>query len=142
MGREQLNKFAGQIKQVMTATVVNERGRSARFCCRERVITPYRLALSLVASCATMRVESLADIPRSFNALFGTSVAYKPFHNQLAKWHFRDFMRAVVSMILAQWVVRGLSAGSRGAFSEFGRIVIQDGSSFAMKDALREHYPG
>lgn len=142
MGREQLNKFARRIKQVMTPAVVNELGRSARFCRRERVITPYRLALSLVASCATMRVESLADIQRSFNALFGTSVAYKPFHNQLAKWHFRDFMRALVSMILAQWVVRVLSARSHGAFSEFARIVIQDGSSFAIKDALREHYPG
>jgi hypothetical protein len=35
-----------------------------------------------------------------------------------------------------------LSVGTRGAFSEFRRIVIQDGSSFAVKDALCKHYPG
>jgi len=37
--------------------------------------------LSLPAGCATMRVETLVDFQRTFNALFGTTVAYKPFHN-------------------------------------------------------------
>ena len=142
MGRRDLSNFARLFKRVMTPETVNELGRAVRFCHRERVITPYRLSLSLLASCATMRVESLADIQRCFNALFGTTVAYKPFHNQLAKWHFGDFMRELVSVILEQWVVRVLSADQRGAFREFGRIVIQDGSSFAVKDALKEHYPG
>lgn len=142
MGRGDLSNFARRFKRVMTPRTVNELGRAVRFCHRERVITPYRLALSLLASCATMRVESLADIQRCFNALFGTTVAYKPFHNQLAKWRFADFMRELVSVILTQWVVRVLGAGTRGTFSEFGRIVIQDGSSFAVKAALREHYPG
>ena len=128
MGRGDLSNFARRFKRVMTPETVNELGRAVRFCHRERVITPYRLALSLLASCATMRVESLADIQRCFNALFGTTVAYKPFHNQLAKWHFGDFMRELVSVILEQWVVRVLSADQRGAFREFGRIVIQDGS--------------
>jgi hypothetical protein len=142
MGREQLSKFVNQFKRVMSPERVNELGRTVRFCRRERVITPYRLAVSLLASCATMRVESLADIQRCFNALFGTTVAYKPFHNQLAKWRFGGFMRELVSVILEQWVVRVLSVGTRGAFSEFRRIVIQDGSSFAVKDALCKHYPG
>lgn len=142
MGHGELSKFVNRFKRVMTPETVNELGRAVRFCHRERVITPYRLALSLLSSCATMRVESLADIQRCFNALFATTVAYKPFHNQLAKWRFGDFMRELVSMILEQWVVRVLSAGNRSAFSEFARIVIQDGSSFSVKDALREHYPG
>jgi hypothetical protein len=131
-----------RFKKVMAPSTVNALGRMVRFSHRERVITPYRLAVSLLASCATMQVGSLADIQRCFNALFGTQVAYKPFHNQLAKWRFGDFMRELVSVILAQWVVRVLSAGHRGAFSEFGRIIIQDGSSFAVKDTLRDHYPG
>lgn len=142
MGRGELSRFVGRFKRVMAPSAVNTLGRAVRFSHRERVITPYRLALSLLASCATMRVGSLADIQRCFNALFGTQVAYKPFHNQLAKWRFGDFMRELVSVILTQWVVRILSAGHRGAFSEFGRIIIQDGSSFAVKEALREHYPG
>jgi len=142
MGRKHLNNFVKQFKRVLSPEAVNGLGREVRFCHRERVITPYRLGLSLLSSCATMKVETLADIQRCFNAMFGTSVAYKPFHNQLAKWRFGDFMRELVSLLLEQWVVRVLSAEARGAFGEFRRIVIQDGSSFALKAALREHYPG
>ena len=35
-----------------------------------------------------------------------------------------------------------LQPTARGPLGEFGRIVIQDGCSFAVKDALREQYPG
>ena len=35
-----------------------------------------------------------------------------------------------------------LQPTARGPLGEFGRILIQDGCSFAVKDALREHYPG
>lgn len=142
MGRQNLNKMAERFKRVLHAERVNELGRRVRFCQRERVITPFRLGMSLLVSCATMRVETLADIQRCFNALFGTTVAYKPFHNQLAKWRFGEFMRELVSVVLSQWTVQVLRADARGAFREFKQIFIQDGSSFAVKEALREHYPG
>ena len=90
-------------------SVVNDLGRDVGFCFRERVITPYRLVLSLLAGHAMGKVETLADIQRQFNALFATTVAYKPFHNQLAKRSFPDFMRQVLSTILQQWVVEVLA---------------------------------
>ena len=142
MGPRHLNKFVRRFKRVLSPHTVNQLGRDMQFSHRERVITPYRLALSLLASCAMMRVQSLADIHRCFNALFATTVAYKPFHNQLAKRQFAEFMRELLSMILTHWVVRVLGVQPGGAFSEFGRIVIQDGTSFGVKDTLREHYPG
>ena len=142
MGPGNLNNFVDQFKRVLSEPSINSLGRLTRFCQRERVITPYRLAMSVLASCATTRVQTLADIQRHFNALFDTTVAYKPFHNQLAKRQFADFMRELVAMIIERWTVRVLQARAGGAFSEFGRILIQDGSSFAVNDALAEHYPG
>ena len=139
MGQRDLNSWMRRFKQVLGSERVNALGRSVRFCQRERVITPHRLAMSLLSACATMRVESLADVQRCFNALFGTAVAYKPFHNQLAKWRFGDFMRELVEMMLKHWVVRVLRIQGDGAFSEFRHIVIQDGSSFALKEALAEY---
>ena len=88
---------------MLSQTRLNDLGRRVGFCYRERLITPYRLVLSLLASHATGSVETLADIQRQFNALFGTTVAYKPFHNQLAKRSFKDFMREVLDVILQQW---------------------------------------
>ncbi len=69
MGQGNLNKFVSRFKRVLSPKTVNGLGRAVRFCRRERVITPYRLALSLLASCATMRVETLADIQHTFNAM-------------------------------------------------------------------------
>ena len=82
MGPGNLSHFVGQFKRVLSQRSINSLGRLTGFCQRERVITPYRLAVSLLGSCATVRLESLADMQRHFNALFGTTVAYKPFHNQ------------------------------------------------------------
>ena len=66
----------------------------------------------------------------------------QPFHNQLAKRSFKDFMQAVLDRVLQQRVVGVLQLTARGPLGESGRIVIQDGCSFAVKDALREQCPG
>ena len=142
MGPGDLSHFVEQFKGVLSEQRINSLGRLTRFCQRERVITPYRLAMSALGSCATTRVETLADMQRHFNALFGTTVAYKPFHNQLAKRQFAVFMRELVSALIERWTVRVLQASGDGAFVEFDRIVIQDGSSFAVHDALAQRYPG
>lgn len=142
MGRRDISTMASRFKRILCPQRINELGREVRFSQRERVITPYRLAVTLLSACATMRVETLADFQRCFNSLFATTVAYKPFHNQLAKWRFGDFMRELAGVVLEACAVRILSAGTGGAFSEFRRIIVQDGSSFAVKEALREHYPG
>ena len=64
MGPENLNNFVDQFKRVLSEPSINSLGRLTRFCQRERVITPYRLAVSVLASCATTRVQTLADIQR------------------------------------------------------------------------------
>ena len=65
--------------------LLNACGKDAKFCRRQRIITPFRLGLALTATCASQRVETLADFHRGFNALFGTTVTYKAFYNQMAK---------------------------------------------------------
>ena len=53
MGRRTVAQFAHQIKRVLSPTVLNDLGRRVGFCHRERLITPYRLVLSLLAGHAT-----------------------------------------------------------------------------------------
>ena len=129
MGRRTVAQFANRIKRVLSPTLVNDLGRRIGFCYRERLMTPYRLVLSLLASHAMGPAETLADIHRQFNALFAMTVAYKPFHNQLSKDTFCDLMREVLCVILQHWVVEVLRPKAHGPLSEFGRILIQDGSS-------------
>ncbi|MCA1602419.1 MAG: IS4 family transposase [Acidobacteria bacterium] len=134
--------FAAKFKRALSEGMLNELGKATRYCHRVRQLTPYRMVMTLMALFAGTRVESLADLQRGFNALFGYTMEYKPFYDQLAKREFAGFMRETARRLLETLVIRVLGMPQGGAFSEFRRIVIQDGSSFAIKDALKEVFPG
>lgn len=142
MNRDEFINFTSRFKGMFEAGKLNEIGQSVGLCKRLRVITPYRLGVLLVSLFATRRVETIADIQRGFSALFGESVEYKPFHNQLRKPGFAEFMREMVSELLSAAIVKVLRPKRGGVLSKFRRVVIQDGSSFAIKDNLREVFPG
>src|SRR3989442_3039716 len=138
----QLSMVADKFQWVFSETLLNACGKEARFCRRQRIITPFRLGLALTATCASHRVETLADFHRGFNALFDTTITYKAFYNQLAKSHFAAFMRLTASRLLGELTLKVLGFAKGRVFAEFRHIVIQDGSSFAIHDSLREVFPG
>src|SRR5215510_1779201 len=63
-------------------------------------------------------------------------------YNQLAKPHFATFMGPMASRLIGEMTLKVLGFAKGRAFAEFRHIVIQDGSSFAIHDALREVFPG
>ena len=142
MDRQQITEAAQRIEQVLGEEVVNTLGREVGYCQRLRLITPGRLALALLSALGGQAVSCIADLLRSFNALLGTQVAYKPFHNRLAKRQFPDFMRAIAERAWRLWVVKVLGAEPEQCLGEFQRVVLQDGTSFAVKDTLRHVWPG
>jgi len=111
-------------------------GRSTGFFKRERNMTPMKM-ISLLSCFAGGQSTTLADVQRTYNALSPASMAYKPFHNQLSKAAFARFMQGLASHVLSTPVVEVLKPSRAGLLAEFGRVLIQDGSSFAVKDTLR-----
>jgi hypothetical protein len=142
MDHGQLSMVADKFQWVFSASLLNACGKEVRFCRRERVITPFRLGLALIATCASQRVETIADFHCGFNALFGTSITYKAFYNQVAKSRFADFARTLTERLIGEMTLKVLGFEKGRAFAEFRHIVIQDGSSFAIHDGLREVFPG
>jgi hypothetical protein len=142
MDHGQLSMVADKFQWVFSEALLNACGKDAKFCRRERIITPFRLGLALTATCASQRVETLADFHRGFNALLGTSITYKAFYNQVAKPHFADFARTMTERLISDMTLKVLGFHKGQAFAEFHHIVIQDGSSFAIHDGLREVFPG
>jgi len=134
--------MADKFQWVFSDTLLNACGTDVTFCRRQRVITPCRLGLALTATCASQRVETIADFHRGFNALFGTTVTYQAFYNQVAKLHFADFARTMAERLISDMTLKVLGFAKGRAFGEFRHIVIQDGSSFAIHDGLREVFPG
>jgi hypothetical protein len=98
--------------------------------------------LAVVSTLAGGRVESLADLLRAFNYQNGRTVAYKAFYNRLARVGFATFMRGMFDRLVVQLRVETLAPEGQTAVARFKDIVIQDGSSFALKPALRRAFPG
>src|ERR671932_1167271 len=142
MDHGQLSMVADKFQWVFSEPLLNACGTEVKLCRRQRVITPFRLGLALTATCASQRVETLAYFHRGFNAWFATTITYKAFYNQLAKPHFATFMGTMASRLIGDMTLKVLGFEKGRAFAEFRHIVIQDGSSFAMHDALREVFPG
>src|SRR4030095_9764388 len=138
MDHGQLSMVAEKFQWVFSEMLLNTCGKDTKFCRRQRTITPFRLGLALTATCASQRVETLADFHRGFNALFDTTMTYKAFYNQLAKPHFATFMGTMASRLLGYMTLKILGVTKGVAFAEFRHSLIQDGSSFAIHDALRE----
>ena len=142
MDAQHLTIMANKFQSVLDASVLNDRGLRLEFSKRERLITPFRFGLSVVASMATEQVVSIADLHRQFNDLWDLESSYKAFYNQLVKPNSPAFFRTSLCHIMGQLTMKVLGFEAGQAFSEFNRLVIQDGSSFALHDALAHVFPG
>jgi ribosome-associated translation inhibitor RaiA len=142
MDHGQVSMVADKFQWVFSEALLNAYGQEVKFCRRQRVITPFRLGLALTATCASQYVETIADFHCGFNALFGTTITYKAFYNQVAKPHFADFARTMTERLISEMTLKVLGFAQGQAFAAFRHIVIQDGSAFAIHDGLREVFPG
>jgi hypothetical protein len=142
MDPQQCSIMANKFQAVLDEHRLNERGKALGFVKRQRLVTPFRLGLSVIGSMATQQVQSIADLHRQFNELWELDTDYKAFYEQLLKATAPAFFLDTLSEIMSQLSqkVLGFEAGS--AFSEFNRVIIQDGSSFALHQALAAQFPG
>jgi hypothetical protein len=69
-------------------------------------------------------------------------VAYKAFYNRLARVGFATFMREMLARLVERLSEQTLTPAGHVAVARFKDIVIQDGSSFALKQTLRGTFPG
>ena len=142
MKQIETNKLLRRFKQAFSEETITEIGRATGFFKRERKMTPMKMMMSLMSCFAGGQGTTLADVQRCYNALSTAPMAYKPFHNQLSKAGFSRFMQTLASHVLSTLVVDVLKPKRAGLLAEFGRVLIQDGSSFAVNDAVRRTYPG
>ena len=121
---------------------VNQLGRETGQAIRLRTVTPHRLFLAVVSALASAHIESLADLLRAFNYQNGVQVAYKAFYNRLARIGFATFMRGMCGRLIERLSLQTLMPVGHVAVARFKDIVIQDGSSFALKPQLRGAFRG
>lgn len=116
--------------------------RECRWLRRLRDITPLALVVACLSTLGASKATWIADILRTFNAFTGLSIRYKPFHNQLRKAAFPEFMRRLLERTLEKMTRRVLAPGLESKLGRFRDILLHDGSSFALKDGLKKQWPG
>ena len=142
MSSAELTRVTGALARALSEEDVNQLGIDAGQSKRLRMVTPFRLFLAIVAGLASGKVESLADLLREFNHQNGVTVAYKAFYNRLARESFVLFMRQMLARLIERLCIQTLTPTGHTALARFKDIVIQDGSSFALKKQLRDAFPG
>jgi len=142
MDHGQLRMVADKFHWVFSEPLLNACGTDRKFCRRQRVITPLRLGLALTATCASQRVETSADCHGGFHALCGTTVTSNAFSNQVATPRCADFARTMTERLVSDMTLQVLGCKKGHACAAFHHIVMQDGSSCAIHDGVREVFPG
>src|SRR6266704_1043448 len=84
MDPQQFTTMANKFQSVRDEEVLNERGKHLGFATRERLITPFRLSLSVIASMATQHVQTIADLHRQFNELWALDTDSNAFSCKMA----------------------------------------------------------
>ena len=142
MSPTELTKVRDALTRALSVDDVNQFGRDTGQAQRLRTVTPHRLFLAIVSALASAHVDSLADLLRAFNYQNDVEVAYKAFYNRLARVGFATFMRGMLARLIDRLRLQTLTPEGDRAVARFTDIVIQDGSSFALKAQLREAFPG
>jgi hypothetical protein len=91
---------------------------------------------------ATQQVQTIADWPRQFNALWAFESDSKACYTQLRTSRSPEFFRASLCHIMSQLTLKVLGFEAGEAFSECNRLILQDGRAFALNKALAEAFPG
>jgi hypothetical protein len=92
--KTQLSKIGAELARAMDAATMMRLARASGFCQRMRSVSPQQLVVAVIAAMATQTTETIADVQRTFNALTGRAMAYKPCNRSRRIWLTRSARRS------------------------------------------------
>src|SRR5258708_28380302 len=113
-----------QLMATLGEAEVLQVARESRWLRRLRDVTPLALVVACLSTLGASKATWIADILRTFNAFTGLSIRYNPFHNQLRKAAFPEFMRRLLQRTLDKMTRPGLSARPGSKLAESPPILL------------------
>ena len=129
-------------RDTLSPRALDALARENRFIRRQRVVSASGFFWAFAVTLGAHAMEYISDVLRTLNAQEGFTLRYKPFWNRLAQPAFSRFMKALFHRLCREMTARVLTQTKGGAAEFFSDILIDDGSSFAVADALRRIFPG
>ena len=142
MNQRQFNAFSRKLNEALDPDTLDALGKQTGFCHRQRRLSPHQLLLCLVTTMACEKTETIADIQRRCVEWTKQDMSYRALYAQLSRATFPVFMRQALSQLLRQSIAPSQGFVQRSPYRRFTRILIQDGSSFALADGLADRFPG
>jgi hypothetical protein len=137
-----MRQAAALFRKTLSDHALDELARETGFIRRQRLVTAAAVIWAFVVTLGGQSTEFLSDVLRTLNAREGWTLRYKPFWDRLAQPSFAAFMRELFQRLCRELSVRILERDACGIAMRFSAIFIDDGSSFAVADALRDVFPG
>ena len=137
-----VESIADALRETFSKQEVERVARECGFVRRLRKLMPCALLLAFATCLGCGKADWLADILRAHNKLAKKGLQYKPFHNQLCKAAFAEWMRRMLETALFKLTFPVLEAIPGSKLELFDDIVAHDGTSFAVKAKLKKTFPG
>lgn len=129
-------------RNTLSPEALDAAARESRFVRRQRIVSASSIFWAFAVTLGAHAMEYISDVLRTLNAQEGLTLRYKPFWNRLAQPAFSRFMKAMFHRLCREMTTRVLARTRGGVAEFFSDILIDDGSSFAVADALRRVFPG
>ena len=132
-----------QITKLFISSNLDAQAKSTGFMKRIRAIKPLEFVTSLVAALSKSNIASINEIVRQFNGMRLSEdefVAYKPFHNQLAKKEFPKFIKQITKQALSTLLPQEQEIPER--LKQFKQVILHDGSSLTVHPELATDFKG
>jgi hypothetical protein len=129
------------LKSILNESEIESIAREAGFIKRRRLLSPFHFVCCLLSAFGTTDLLWIAQFHRSYCAESKRRIGYKPFHSQLKKKEVSIFLQSVLLRFMNSFISSELSP-KKSIKPLFDDILIHDGSSFAVKNKLKEKLPG
>lgn len=138
---EKITEIEKKLKQKLSPKVFDKLAKNTRpKVQRRRKVEAFSLFWSLTSGFVVGQATEIAGMLRAFIRDTGVKMNYSALYNRMAKEGFCEFMREVAAHLINH--VYNQHLNSQGLLKRSRDVHIQDGSSLAINNRLKEIFPG
>jgi Transposase DDE domain len=137
-----LASTVGALEKVLSKEVIDGLAQKFQVVERDRLFSVSHCVSATLSTLGSGGEVSIASIHRSYNAKAEFPIDYKAFYRKVSSDQFSQFMIALFEEGLNKLFSRALKPKKDSPFASFTDIILHDGTSFALREALRKIFPG
>ena len=137
---KKITEIEKKLKKKLSPKVFNKLAKKTGFIQRVRKAEGFDICGSIISGFGVGQAREIAGMLRAFIKDADVKINYSAWHKRLAKEGFAEFMRESAMYLINHMYTQHLKA--EGLLKRFNDVHIQDGSSLAINNLLKNIFPG